>query len=53
MTLGSPETSARPDDETAHQPVTFPVTARTVMPLTVQGRPRLAGSGDVTLRGER
>jgi hypothetical protein len=29
MTLGSPETSARPADETAHQPVTFPVTART------------------------
>jgi hypothetical protein len=33
MTLGSPETSARPADETAHQPVTFPVTARTLMPL--------------------
>ena len=32
MTLGSPETSARPADETAHQPVTFPVTARTLVP---------------------
>ena len=30
MTLGSRETSARPADETAHQPVTFPVTARTL-----------------------